>query len=266
MIKFENNNAGSMLQQIQQKQSSLLEKLATGKEINSAADGPAAQLIIDRLTSQTEGSRQAMANAYDGIALAQVAESGLANISDDANRIRELTSQAGNGGLNDADRKALQSEISGLQENISLTVEQTNFAGKPLLSGGQDISFLVGNSSGNNIDVETNNVSDSISDLLSIDVTNEESRQQALDIADASLEIISGFRGDLGATQNQFATTARVLSESNINTQSARSRIQDLDYAQGTSDLAAAQVQGQASLTVQAQANQQQSQVLALLG
>jgi flagellin len=266
MIKFESGNTGNLLQQIQQKQSSLLEKLASGKQVNSAADGPAAQLIIDRLTSQTEGSRQAISNAYDGISLAQVAESGLANITDDANRIRELTVQAGNGSLNDADRQALQSEISSLQENISLTVEQTNFAGKPLLSGGQDISFLVGSSSGSNIDVENNNVTDSISDLLSIDVTNEESREAALEIADSSLETIGGYRGDLGAVQNQFASAARVLSESSINTQSARGRIQDLDYAQATSELAAAQVQGQASLTLQAQANQQQGQVLALLG
>ncbi|MFQ3250120.1 flagellin [Glaciecola sp.] len=266
MIKFESGNTGNLLQQIQQKQSSLLEKLASGKEVNSAADGPAAQLIIDRLTSQTEGSRQAISNAYDGISLAQVAESGLANITDDANRIRELTVQAGNGSLNDADRQALQSEISALQENISLTVEQTNFAGKPLLSGGQDISFLVGSSSGSNIDVENNNVTDSISDLLSIDITNEESREAALEIADTSLETIGGYRGDLGAVQNQFASAARVLSESDINTQSARSRIQDLDFAQATSELAASQVQGQASLTLQAQANQQQGQVLALLG
>lgn len=266
MIKFESNNIGSLLQQAQQKQSSLLEKLASGKQVNSAADGPAAQLIIDRLTSQTEGNRQAISNAYDGISLAQVAESGLANITDDANRIRELTVQAGNGALNDADRRALQSEISALQENINLTVEQTNFAGKPLLSGGQDINFLVGSASGNNIGVETNNVSDSISDLLSIDITNDESRQQALDIADTSLATIGGFRGDLGATQNQLASAASVLTESNINTQAARGRIQDLDYAQATSELAAAQVQGQASLTLQTQANQQQGQVLALLG
>jgi flagellin len=64
MIKFDSNNTGSLLQQVQQKQSSLMEKLASGKQVNSAADGPAAQLIIDRLTSQAEGSRQAISNAY----------------------------------------------------------------------------------------------------------------------------------------------------------------------------------------------------------
>jgi flagellin len=272
MIKFDGSGSSSLLQQVQDKQSSLLEKLASGKRVNKASDDVAAQLIIDRLTSQTQGNQQAISNAYDGISLAQVAESGLANINEDANRIRELTVQAGNGALNDADRRAIQGEISQLQESISFTVEQTNFAGKPLLSGGQGangetgVEFLIGASGGANIGVNTPDVSSSISDLLSIDITSDESRQQALEIADNSLETIGGFRADLGATQNQFASAARILTESTINTQAAQSRLQDLDYAQATSDLAAAQVQGQASLSVQSQANQQQGQVLALLG
>jgi flagellin len=266
MVYIDNNNTGMLLQQVQQKQSSLMEKLASGKQVNSAADDPAAQLIIDQLSSQTQGSRQAIANAYGGISLTQVAESGLANISDDTNKIRELTLQAGNGALNDADRSALQSEISALQENISLSVEQTNFAGKPLLSGGQDISILIGSNAGNNIDVKTSDVSSSIDDLLNIDVTSNESRQQALDIADASLEVIAGAQADLGTSQNQFASAVTALSRNDISTQAARSRIQDLNFAQATSELAAAQVQGQASLAVQAQANQQQGQISALLG
>ena len=272
MIKFDGSGSSSLLQQVQDKQISLLEKLASGKRVNKASDDVAAQLIIDRLTSQTQGNQQAISNAYDGISLAQVAESGLANINEDANRIRELTVQAGNGALNDADRRAIQGEISQLQESISFTVEQTNFAGKPLLSGGQGangetgVEFLIGASGGANIGVNTPDVSSSISDLLSIDITSDESRQQALEIADNSLETIGGFRADLGATQNQFASAARVLTESTINTQAAQSRLQDLDFAKATSELAAAQVQGQASLSVQSQANQQQGQVLALLG
>jgi flagellin len=50
-----------------------------------------------------------------------------------------------------------------------------------------------------------------------------------------------------------------------VNTAAARSRIQDTDYAQAVSQQAANDVLGQASLTVQAQANQQQGQVLSLL-
>ena len=123
MLKVDSDIGSSLLQQVQEKQNTLLEKLASGKEINSASDGAAAQQIIDRLTSEVEGNRQAVNNVYDGISLAQVAEGGLSNINDDVNRIRELTIQSGNGVLSDGDRQALQSEISQLQENISFTYQ-----------------------------------------------------------------------------------------------------------------------------------------------
>ena len=252
----------SLLQQVQEKQNTLLEKLASGKEINSASDGAAAQQIIDRLTSEVEGNRQAVNNVYDGISLAQVAEGGLSNINDDVNRIRELTIQSGNGVLSDGDRQALQSEISQLQENISFTIEQTNFAGKPLLSDNGALSFQVGANGGNSVDVKTQDIGSQLSDVLSIDLTSGSSVDDALSATDEAIEILGGARGDLGATQNSLASTARNLTQSNVNTAEARSRIQDLDYAQASSQQAANDVQGQAALTVQAQANQQQGQVL----
>ena len=95
MIKLNSDTSTSLLQQVQERQQSLAEKLASGKQINSAADGAAAQQIIDRLTSQVEGNRQAVNNVYDGISLAQVAEGGLEGINNDVNRIRELSVQAG---------------------------------------------------------------------------------------------------------------------------------------------------------------------------
>ncbi|ALM91471.1 MULTISPECIES: flagellin [Alteromonas] len=265
MLKVDSDIGSSLLQQVQEKQNTLLEKLASGKEINSASDGAAAQQIIDRLTSEVEGNRQAVNNVYDGISLAQVAEGGLSNINDDVNRIRELTIQSGNGVLSDGDRQALQSEISQLQENISFTIEQTNFAGKPLLSDNGALSFQVGANAGNSVDIKTQDIGSQLSDVLSIDLTSGSNIDDALSATDEAIEILGGARGDLGATQNSLASTARNLTQSNVNTAEARSRIQDLDYAQASSQQAANDVQGQAALTVQAQANQQQGQVLALL-
>ena len=264
-MQIVDGGVSSLLNQVQEKQNTLLEKLASGKEINSASDGAAAQQIIDRLTSEVEGNRQAVNNVYDGISLAQVAEGGLSTINDDVNRIRELTIQSGNGVLSDGDRQALQSEISQLQENISFTIEQTNFAGKPLLSDNGALSFQVGANGGNSVDVKTQDIGSQLSDVLSIDLTSGSSVDDALSATDEAIEILGGARGDLGATQNSLASTARNLTQSNVNTAEARSRIQDLDYAQASSQQAANDVQGQAALTVQAQANQQQGQVLALL-
>ena len=259
MINFNTDSNSALLQQVQQRQDTLLERLATGRRVNSAADDSAAQQIIDRLTSQVEGNRQSIANAYDGVSLAQVAESGLQGINDDAQRIRELSVQAGNGALNDADRQALQSEITQLQDNITQTIEQTNFGGRSLLSSNGSIDFQVGANAGQQISVSTNDVQAELNDLLNVDVSTAAGAQ------DVALEFVGSARGDLGAVQNQFESAARNLSQTDINVSAARSRIQDTDFAQTTSESAAAGVLGQSALSVQAQANQSQGQVLTLL-
>ncbi|AIF98143.1 flagellin N-terminal helical domain-containing protein [Alteromonas australica] len=260
-----NNESTSLIGQIQERQNSLFEKLASGKQVNDATDGAAAQQIIDRLTSEVEGSRQAVSNVYDGISLAQVAEGGLSIINDDVNRIRELTLQSGSGILSDGDRQALQSEISQLQDNISQTIEQTNFAGKPLLSEDGALSFQVGANAGNSVDIETQDFASQLSSVLSIDLTSGTSINDALSAADDAIELVGGAQGELGATQNALQSTARNLTQANVNAAESRSRIQDLDFAQATSQQAANDVLSQSALTIQAQANQQEGQVLALL-
>ncbi len=265
MINLNTDSNSSLLQQVQKKQDSLLEKLASGKRINSAADGAAAQQIIDRLTSQVEGNRQAISNAYDGVSLAQVAEGGLKGINEDVNRIRELSIQAGNGILSDSDRSAIQSEISQLQDNISQTIEQTEFGGQPLLSEDANIDFQVGANAGQKIGVATQDIASGLSDILSVDVSTAQGAEDALAAADSASEFIGEARGDLGATQNRFESAARNLSQTDVNVSAARGRIQDTDFAQATSENASASIQGQAALAVQSQSNQQQGQVLALL-
>lgn len=264
MTAINSTSNSSLLQQIQQQQEERLERLASGQRINSAADGAAAQQIIDRLTTEVEGNRQAISNAYDGISLAQVAEGGLSGINEDVSRIRELTIQSGSGILSDADRQAIQSEISALQDNISQTIDQTTFAGQPLLSEEGEIGFLVGNDAGNSRNVNTQDFNQELASVLNIDVTSQ-STDDALAAADEALETVGAARGELGATQNAFESTARNLSQTDANLAAARSRIADTDFAQTTSELAAGNVLNQSTIAVQAQANQQQGQVLALL-
>ena len=266
MINVNNNNSNaSLLQQVQNKQESILEKLSSGKRINSAADGAAAQQIIDRLTTQVEGNRQSISNAFDGVSLTQVAEGGLAGINEDVNRIRELSIQSGNGLLTDADRSAIQSEVTQLQENISQTIEQTEFAGKSLLSSDSNIDFQVGANAGQKIAVATQDVAAGLNDILNIDLSTAQGAEDALAAADDAAEFVGGARADLGATQNQFESAARNLSQTDVNVAAARSRIQDTDFAQATSESAATGILNQTSLAVQSIASLQQGQVLSLL-
>lgn len=249
--------------QIQQKD--LSEKLASGKKVNNAIDGASAQQIIERLTSEVEGKRQAITNVFDGISFTQTAESGLSNINSDVDRIRELTVQSGNGILSAADRDAIQLEITQLQKNISQTIEQTNFAGRPLLSGDDSISFQAGVGANQSISVDTQNVASEIGGILNINITSGTSVNDALSEADQALEFIGSARSELGATQNQFESVARGLTQGNIDAAESRGRIQDLDFAQATSQSVINDIRSQAALTVQAQANIQEGQALALL-
>jgi flagellin len=223
------------------------------------------QQIIDRLTTQVEGNRQSISNAFDGVSLTQVAEGGLAGINQDVNRIRELSVQSGNGLLSDSDRRAIQSEVTQLQDNISQTIEQTEFAGKSLLSNNGNIDFQVGPNDGQKIAVATQDVAAGLSDILNVDLSTAQGAENALAIADTANEFVGSARSDLGATQNQFESAARNLTQTDINVSAARSRIQDTDFAQTASENVAAGILSQTSLAVQSMANQQQGQVLSLL-
>jgi flagellin len=266
MVDFNTNVGFSPLEQLQQRQETVFERLASGRRINSAADGAAAQQIIDRLTSNVEGNRQAISNAFDGVSLAQVAEGGLSGITDNVQRIRELSIQAGSGILSDADRSAIQAEIEQLQEGIVDTINSTEFAGQPLLSSDSELSFQVGASAGQTISVPTQDIEAALSGILSVDVSTSAGVQSALEEADAAQEFVGSTQAELGAVQSQFESAARNLSTADVNTAAALSRIQDLDFAQATAESAALGVQSEAALAVQAQANLQEGQVLALLG
>lgn len=266
MINLDTKNNSSILQQVQNKQDSIFERLSSGKRINSAADGAAAQQIIDRLTAQENGLGQAVRNSLDGASLAQVAEGGLSGVNNDVNRIRELSIQAGNGILSQSDRDAIQSEISQLQGNIQQTIEQTEFGGKPLLQSEGTLNFQVGANAGQNIGVDTQDFASSLSGILNVNVSTAQGAQDAISVADSALETVGSARADLGAVQNQFESAARNLAQTQENVAAANSRIGDTDFAQATAEQAANDILSQSSIAVQAQANQRQGQVLSLLG
>ena len=267
-MAINNVSSGSnsfFLDQIQRKQDDNLEKLASGKKVNKAADAAAAQQIIERLSSESNAYQQSIRNAYDGISLSQVADGALQGIKDDAQRIRELTQQAGSGILTDADRKAIQSEISGLQQNIQDTIKNTEFNGKSLFTEDSEFSFQVGSGTGQSRSVNTTDLSSQLNDVFNIDVTVAGGVDSALQTLDDAIGTIGEQRGDLGATQNAFQSSINNLSTTNENVQAARSRLQDTDFAQATADKAANDILSQSTSAVAVQARQSQQSVLNLL-
>jgi flagellin len=112
-----------------------LQRLSSGLRINSAKDDAAGLAIATRMTSQVNGLNQAARNANDGISLAQTAEGALQTITDNLQRMRDLSVEAANGTNSGSDRAALQAEIAQLQQNINQIATSTAFNGTALLDG-----------------------------------------------------------------------------------------------------------------------------------
>src|SRR3954452_15890703 len=115
--------------------STAIARLSSGLRINSAKDDAAGLAISDRFTAQIRGINQAARNANDGISLAQTAEGALASVTDNLQRIRELSVQSANATNSASDRASLQLEVAQLTAEIDRVATQTSFNGINLLDG-----------------------------------------------------------------------------------------------------------------------------------
>jgi len=112
-----------------------MERLSTGKKINSAKDDAAGLAISNRMTSQIRGLAKAIQNSNDAISMAQTAEGAYGNVSDVLQRMRELAVQAASGTSSDADRVNIQLEVKQLQAQIDDVANKTNHNNIKLLDG-----------------------------------------------------------------------------------------------------------------------------------
>ncbi|WP_188053545.1 flagellin [Sphingosinithalassobacter sp. CS137] len=112
-----------------------MERLSTGKRINSAKDDAAGLAIASRMTSQVRSMAVAIRNANDGISLAQTAEGSLGEVTNMLQRMKELATQSANGTLGTIERSTLQSEMDQLVAEIDNVSKTANFNGVKLLDG-----------------------------------------------------------------------------------------------------------------------------------
>ncbi|MFT6103540.1 MAG: flagellin, partial [Candidatus Endobugula sp.] len=112
-----------------------MERLSSGKRINSAGDDAAGLSIANRFTSQIRGLDQAVRNANDGISLIQTAEGALDESTNILQRMRELAIQSSNGIYSDTDRATLDAEVQQLVQELDRIAETTSFNGQNILDG-----------------------------------------------------------------------------------------------------------------------------------
>ena len=162
MAQVINTNALSLMAQnnLNKSQSSLgtaIQRLSSGMRINSAKDDAAGLAISNRFTSSIRGMTQAARNANDGISLAQTTEGALEEVTENMQRIRELTVQAKNGTNSASDLDSIKKEIGTRLEEISRVADVTNFNGVKVFDGSKEkITIQIGDKDADTIDIKLN--------------------------------------------------------------------------------------------------------------
>ncbi|MEA3538466.1 MAG: flagellin [Pseudomonadota bacterium] len=148
--------------------SKAMERLSTGKRINSAKDDAAGLAISQRMTANIRGMAVAIRNSNDGISMAQTAEGALGEVTNILQRIRELTVQSANGTFSAQDRSSLQAETNQLLAEVNNISKTANFNGLKLLDGSvTDLKLQTGVNAGDQVGISMVNVSSNALGLTS---------------------------------------------------------------------------------------------------
>jgi len=271
-----------------------MEQLSTGKRINGAKDDAAGLSIAQVMTSQIRGLNQAIRNANDGISLLQTADGAMIEQSNMLQRMRELAVQAASDTVTDTQKGFLNNEFSALRTEINRIGANTSWNDRNLLDGSGGLAgasstmtgavagsyaFQVGSSYTTVIvDIPNARTTGTASgtgvlagtaaiygDVSTSTIASASGAKDAIAAVDLSLTAANTARSKLGAAINQLTYAADNMSNIAMNTSASRSRIEDTDYAQASTELARTQIIQQAATAMLAQANQSPQSVLALL-
>ena len=229
-----------------------MERLSTGKRINSASDDAAGVAISSRLSAEVRGTNQSVRNALDGQALIATAEGAHKEIENVLQRMREIAVQAGNDTNNTQDRKNLQAEMDAMVTEIDRISHATTWAGSSLLNGdaagavdtNATFSLQVGSATGtqNQISVsigsmtaETLNLTEATTNdslvlvIADADITAADhtvnggtttatgNALEAITLIDTAIKTVNTQRSTLGATTNRLNHTVNNLTNISAN-------------------------------------------------
>ena len=246
-----------------------MQRLSSGKRINTSADDAAGHQIANRMTAEIQGIKMAIRNAADAQALLSTAEGAIEEIQTMLLRLRELAVQSSNGTLDTVDKTAIQSEAAALELEITRVADNTTWAGLNILEGSQSagITFQIGADSGQTI---THSIYDFEAASTTVGLTaamtlgSFTSAQTYITGLDRAISGVGTEREQIGAVMNRLDHTIANLDNVATNLALAKGRIEDADFAAETSNLARTQVLQQASMAMLAQANASKQNILSL--
>lgn len=241
--------------------SAAMERISSGKKINSAKDNPLKIEQSENFKMQIRALEMANKNLQDSSSMLQVADTAMGTISEALIRIKELSVQAASEVTIESDREIIQSEIEQLKRYIDDTANNTEFNGNKLLANGNVIDnskphyveMQIGGNVGDSIGIPFFNVSATTLGLDKLDVVNDAT--EALNSIDKALKDVNACRAKYGAVQNRLETSIEITSSASYTYEKSSSDINDADIALEMAEIARTSILMESATAMMAQSN-----------
>src|SRR5690606_2355033 len=220
-----------------------------------AMDDAAGLQIATRLEAQTRGMAVAQRNTQNGISMLQTGEGALAEVSNIMLRMKDLATEAANG-------------TSSTEDKAAMTAEFTELGA--LLTGGTlagAVTFQIGADSAETMTftaaTEMTALNAAVTALKAGNLAG--AAGAAIGLANTAIDAVGAVRSKFGAGANRLEHAYNNLSNMRTNTDAAKGRIMDVDYASETANMTAKQMLMQASTSMLKQSNGMSQMVMSLL-
>ena len=264
-----------------------MERLSSGKRINSAKDDAAGMAVAAKMRADIRSLNQAVRNTNDAISLVNTYDGAASEIESILIRMRELAVQSKNGTYEDADRTNADYEYTALRTEIKRIADVSAFnrqllgtsnaastgfsfyVGSDVTKTGNTVSFMGANTAGSaGLDLNGETAAgaapgSSLKTVISASLSTGASG--AIVALDSAITSLAAKRADAGALVNRLEHTVANLMNVSQRLSEAVSGIEDADYAAESAALARGMVLAQAGTAMLAQANQQPQYILTLL-
>ena len=264
--------ARSNLDKVQRDMDTSIARLSSGKRITRAHDDAAGSAIAGRMESQIRGLNQQIKTAKDGQSLVDTQEGALQEVANVLQRIRELAVQAKNGVATETDRDYMQLEVTQLIREINAIGSNTRFNDTRVMTGATFSFYTDIDVAGTSIDTVAVAATAASIGITSTTISigsgthlSAGSVAAVIVLVDSALGSIASFRANLGAVSNRFDHVIDNLTNVVANTEGAKSRVEDADFAVETTQLTRNTVLQQAATSMIAQANASKNSILALI-
>ncbi|MDM5238533.1 flagellin [Bacillus cereus] len=275
-----NTNINSMrtqeyMRQNQDKMNTAMNRLSSGKSINSAADDAAGLAIATRMRAKEGGLNVGARNTQDAMSALRTGDAALGSVSNILLRMRDLATQAANGTNNDNDIASMDKEYQALAAEIDHIADKTNFNGNTFLNKGAkgtDIVIQLSDTSKDTMKIEAIDTKAITTTTLAtatgtganknLTATSAPDEIKALDTA---IQEIADARATFGSQLNRLDHNLNNVTSQATNMAAAASQIEDADMAKEMSEMTKFKILNEAGISMLSQANQTPQMVSKLL-